>query len=59
MLILLILSFLTFASVSSMYTLGYVSSSAGQVGAFRTVKVEVSIPGLQIKHKKGYYGPGN
>jgi VWFA-related protein len=39
------------------YLLGYVSSNQRRDGKFRNIKVTVARPGLEVRARKGYYGP--
>ena len=37
------------------YNIGYVSQNKNFDGSFRNIKVEVSRPGLQVRHRMGYF----
>lgn len=41
----------------SQYTIGYVSSNTSQDGKYRKIKVEVDVEGVDLRYRKGYYGP--
>jgi VWFA-related protein len=44
---------------SSYYLLGYAPTNVERDGKYRRIAVEVRRPGLQVRARKGYYGPSN
>lgn len=43
--------------LSSQYVIGYVSDNAQRDGKFRKLRVELSRPGLKVRHRQGYQVP--
>jgi Ca-activated chloride channel family protein len=43
--------------LAAQYVLGFVSSNTAQDGRFRKLKVELTRPGLKVRHRHGYYAP--
>jgi Ca-activated chloride channel family protein len=43
--------------LSSQYVIGYVSDNAQRDGKFRKLRVEISRPGLKVRHRQGYQVP--
>ncbi|GMR24570.1 MAG: hypothetical protein BMS9Abin37_3130 [Acidobacteriota bacterium] len=41
----------------SQYSLGYVSSNPKRDGKYRKIKVKVSVDDIDVRHRRGYYGP--
>jgi Ca-activated chloride channel family protein len=45
------------AEVRAQFVLTYYGKSEGKPGTFRTIRVEVKRPGLQVRARRGYYTP--
>jgi VWFA-related protein len=41
----------------SQYSLGYVSSNTERDGEYREIKVEVTVDDVDVRHRRGYFGP--
>jgi VWFA-related protein len=41
----------------SQYSLGYVSSNSERDGKYRKIEVEVNVDDVEVRHRRGYYGP--
>ena len=41
--------------IRNQYVLGYTSSDANKDGSFRTIRVEVNVPGATVRTRSGYY----
>ena len=39
------------------YTVGYYPTNAARDGTFRNVQLRANVPGLQVRHRRGYYAP--
>ncbi len=40
------------------YTIGYYPTNAARDGTYRNIKLEAKVPGLRVRHRRGYYSPG-
>ena len=45
------------ADTSEYYILGYSSTNTARDGRFRRIRVRVTMPGLRVEHRNGYYAP--
>lgn len=39
------------------YTVGYYSTNGRHDGTFRTIRLTSKLPGVQVRHRRGYYSP--
>lgn len=44
--------------IRNQYVIGYTPDHAGSAGAFRSVRVEVNVPGVTVRTRSGYYVRG-
>ena len=41
----------------SQYSIGYVSTNTRRDGKYRKIKIEVDVDDVDVRHRRGYYGP--
>ena len=45
------------AELRHQYTIGYYPTNAARDGAFRKIRLVANVPGVDVRHRRGYYAP--